>query len=93
MQVKCERETHTMQVSSGMPWETVTLTTLLRDRALFSLLLAAEARDSALRGQEGHRVVHIMSLTWGTEWHPFGLTWCKRPLYSVVLTPGIMVNR
>ncbi|KAF8494894.1 hypothetical protein F5888DRAFT_1714123 [Russula emetica] len=93
MQVKCERETHTMQVSSGMPWETVTLTTLSHNRALFSLLLAAEARDSALHGQEGHHVMHIMSLTWGTEWCPFGLPRCKRPLCSIVLTPGIMVNR
>jgi mitochondrial chaperone BCS1 len=78
-----------MQVASGTPLETVMLTTLSRGRALFSLLLA-EARDSALRGQEGHRVVHI---AWGTEWRPFGLPRCKRPLRSVVLTPGIMVNQ
>ncbi|KAF8494971.1 BCS1 N terminal-domain-containing protein [Russula emetica] len=89
MQVKCERETRAMQVASGTPWETVTLTMLSCDRALFAPLLA-EARNSALRGQEGCLVVHI---AWGTEWCPFGLPRCKRPLHSVVLTPGIIVNR
>ncbi|KAF8489239.1 hypothetical protein F5888DRAFT_1747156 [Russula emetica] len=79
--VKCEHETHTMQVASGTPWETVMLTTLSQRPC---------ARDSALRGQEGHRVVHIV---WGTEWRPFGLPRCKWPLHSAVLTPGIMVNR
>lgn len=83
--VKRERETRAMQVVSGTPWETVTLTTLSRDRALFAPLLA-EARDSALRGQEGRLVVHT---AWGTEWRPFGQPRRKRPLHSVVLAPGI----
>jgi chaperone BCS1 len=82
--VKRERETRAMQMASGTPWETVTLTTLSRDRALFAPLLA-EARDSALRGQEGRLVVHT---AWGTEWRPFGLPRRKRPLHSVVLAPG-----
>jgi len=67
--VKCERETRAMHVASGTPWETVTLTTLSRHRALFASLFA-EARDSVLRGQECRPVVHI---AWGTEWRPFGL--------------------
>jgi len=74
-----------MQMASGTPWETVTLTTLSRDRALFAPLLA-EARDAALRGQEGRLVVHT---AWGTDWRPFGLPRRKRPLHSVVLAPGI----
>jgi hypothetical protein len=74
-----------MQMASGTPWETVTLTTLSRDRALFPSLLA-EARDAALRGQEGRLVVHT---AWGTEWRPFGMPRRKRPLHSVVLAPGI----
>ena len=73
-----------MQMASGKPWETVTLTTLSRDRALFPPLLA-EARDAALRGQEGRLVVHT---AWGTDWRPFGLPRRKRPLHSVVLAPG-----
>jgi mitochondrial chaperone BCS1 len=83
--VKRERETRAMQMASGTPWETVTLTTLSRDRALFAPLLA-EARDAALRGQEGRLVVHT---AWGTDWRPFGLPRRKRPLHSVVLAPGI----
>ncbi len=67
------------------PWETVTLTTLSRDRALFAPLLA-EARDAALRGQEGRLVVHT---AWGTEWRPFGLPRRKRPLHSVVLAHDV----
>lgn len=74
-----------MQMATGTPWETVTLTALSHDRALFPSLMA-EARDAALRGQEGRLVVHT---AWGTEWRPFGLPRRKRPLRSVVLAPGV----
>ena len=83
--VKRERETRAMQMVSGTPWETVTLTTLSRDRALFAPLLA-EARDAAMRGQEGRLVVHT---AWGAEWRPFGLPRRRRPLHSVVLARGV----
>ncbi|TFK42421.1 BCS1 N terminal-domain-containing protein [Crucibulum laeve] len=84
MQVKRERETRSMQLMSGVPWETVTLTTLSRDRKLFPELLA-EARDMAMKGHEGKLVIHT---AWGTEWKPFGQPRRKRPLQSVVLEPG-----
>jgi hypothetical protein len=74
-----------MQLMSGVPWETVTLTTLSRDRTLFPQLLS-EARDLAMRGQEGKLVIHT---AWGIEWKPFGLPRRKRPLQSVVLEPGV----
>lgn len=73
---------------SGTPWETVTLTTLSRDRKLFPQLLG-EARDLAMRGQEGKLVIHT---AWGTEWRPFGQPRLKRPLQSVVLAPGLAEN-
>lgn len=63
----------------------MTLTTLSRDRALFSQLLG-EARDLALREQEGKLVIYT---AWGTEWRPFGLPRQKRPLRSVVLADGM----
>ncbi|KAH8107062.1 mitochondrial chaperone BCS1 [Cristinia sonorae] len=85
IQVKRERETKSQQLMSGVPWETVTLTTLSRDRSLFSQLLA-EARDIAMRGQEGKLVIHT---PWGIEWKPFGLPRRKRPLKSVVLEEGV----
>lgn len=84
-QVKRERETRAMQMTSGTPWETVTLTTLSRDRTLFAPLLA-EARDAAMRGQEGRLVVHT---AWGADWRPFGLPRRRRPLHSVVLARGV----
>jgi mitochondrial chaperone BCS1 len=70
---------------SGTPWETITLTTLSRDRAIFPQLLG-EARDLAMRGQEGMLTVHT---AWGIEWRPFGQPRRKRPLNSVVLEPGV----
>ncbi|KIJ69025.1 hypothetical protein HYDPIDRAFT_81042 [Hydnomerulius pinastri MD-312] len=85
MQMKRERETRSMQLMSGTPWETVTLTTLSRDRSLFPQLLA-EARDLAMKGQEGKLVIRT---AWGIEWKPFGQPRRKRPLHSVVLDPGV----
>ena len=69
----------------GVPWETVTLTTLSRDRHLFPVLLA-EARHNALKGQEGRLVINT---AWGTSWKPFGKPRPKRPLGSVVLREGV----
>ncbi|KAN0076926.1 BCS1 N terminal domain containing protein [Tylopilus felleus] len=85
MQMKRERETRSMQLMSGTPWETVTLTTLSRDRRLFPQLLT-EARDLALKGQEGKLVVRT---AWGIEWKQFGQPRRKRPLHSVVLDTGV----
>ncbi|KAI6005683.1 BCS1 N terminal-domain-containing protein [Pisolithus albus] len=85
MQMKRERETRAMQLMSGTPWETVTLTTLSRDRGLFPQLLA-EARDLAMKNQEGKLVVRT---AWGIEWKPFGQPRQKRPLHSVVLDAGV----
>jgi chaperone BCS1 len=69
----------------GMPWETVILTTLSRDRALFANLMA-EARDLAIRDQEGKLVLYT---PWGIEWRPFGKPKTKRPIQSVVLQEGV----
>ena len=77
-----------MQLMSGVPWETVTLTTLSRDRALFPYLLG-EARDLAMQGHEGKLVIHT---AWGIEWRPFGQPRQKRPLHSVVLGSNIAEN-
>ncbi|KAG2020105.1 mitochondrial chaperone BCS1, variant 2 [Coprinopsis cinerea AmutBmut pab1-1] len=85
MQVKRERETKSMQLMSGTPWETVTLTTLSRDRNLFTELLS-EARDMAMRTQQGKLVIHT---AWGIEWRPFGQPREKRPIQSVVLADGV----
>lgn len=85
LKVKRERETRSMHLVSGTPWETVTLTALSKDRVLFRELLN-EAKDLAMRGQEGKLVIHT---AWGIEWRPFGQPRQKRPLHSVVLAPGV----
>lgn len=85
IQVKRERETRSQQLMSGVPWETVTLTTLSRDRGIFPQLLS-EARDMAMRGNEGKLVIQT---PWGIEWRPFGQPRRKRPLKSVVLQEGV----
>jgi chaperone BCS1 len=74
-----------MQLMSGVPWETVTLTALSQDRMLFPRLLS-EARDLALRGHEGKLVIRT---AWGIEWRPFGQPRRKRPLQSVILALGV----
>lgn len=74
-----------MDLTSGSPWETVTLTTLSRDRSLFPLLLY-EAREIATRGQEGKVVIYT---AWGAEWKPFGTPRAKRDVGSVVLAEGV----
>lgn len=83
--MKRERETRSMQLMSGNPWETITLTTLSRDRDLFPKLLA-EARDLAMKNQQGKLVIRT---AWGIEWRPFGQPRQKRPLHSVVLDAGV----
>lgn len=83
--MKRQRETRSVQAVTGKPWETLTLTTLSRDRNLFNDLLT-EARDMAMQSQQGKLVVHT---AWGTEWRPFGKPRDKRPLKSVVLATGV----
>ncbi|KAH8826977.1 BCS1 N terminal-domain-containing protein [Flagelloscypha sp. PMI_526] len=87
VQVKRERDTRFSSSSSEaarVPWETVTLTTLSRDRTLFPALLA-EARDVALQKIQGKLIVYT---AWDLSWRPFGKPLQKRPLNSVILAPG-----
>ncbi|CAG8478242.1 2013_t:CDS:2 [Paraglomus occultum] len=67
------------------PFETVTLTTLSRDRHLFTELLH-ESREIALAKQEGKTVIYT---SWGPEWKPFGLPRKRRLLSSVILDEGV----
>ncbi|KZS93364.1 hypothetical protein SISNIDRAFT_507177 [Sistotremastrum niveocremeum HHB9708] len=84
MQMQRERETKSMQLVTQSPWETINITTLSKDRELLNSLLQ-EARDLAMKEQEGKLVIHT---AWGTEWRPFGKPRRKRPLHSVVLQEG-----
>jgi chaperone BCS1 len=84
-QVKRERASNMLDLNSGTPWETVTLTTLSRDRDLFPGLLG-EARVLAQAAQVGRTVIYT---AWGAEWRPFGRPRMRRLLDSVVLDQGV----
>lgn len=85
MLVNRERSGKLLDMTSGTPFETVTLTTLYLDRHLFSSLLA-EAKKMALKAQEGKTVLFT---SWGPEWRPFGQPRRKRVLASVILDKGV----
>ena len=74
-----------VDLKKGSPWESVTLTTLSRDRHIFDDLLN-EARQLAIDLQEGKTVVYTC---WGLEWRPFGQPRRKRPLSSVILDVNV----
>ncbi|KIW08454.1 uncharacterized protein PV09_01357 [Verruconis gallopava] len=75
----------TFDLAAGVPFETVTLTTLYAHRHIFEDLFT-EAHDLAKRMQEGKTTIYT---AWGTEWRPFGDPKRKRPLDSVVLEEGV----
>lgn len=85
MLVNRERSGKLLDMTSGTPFETVTLTTLYSDRHLFPDLLR-EAKKMALKAQEGKTVLYT---SWGPEWRPFGNPRKKRMLGSVILDRGI----
>ncbi|WWD17976.1 hypothetical protein CI109_102422 [Kwoniella shandongensis] len=84
-QVKRERDSKLMDLHSGTPWETLTLTTLSTSRSLFSSLLS-EARELAEASTEGKTVVYT---AWGVEWRPFGKPRARREMGSVVLAKDV----
>ncbi|KAL8277404.1 hypothetical protein RQP46_010244 [Phenoliferia psychrophenolica] len=84
-QVKRERATNMLDLNSGTPWETLSLTTLSRDRTLFPSLLL-EARHLAQAAVEGHTIIYT---AWGADWKPFGRPRMRRAIGSVVLDEGV----
>lgn len=85
IQVDRQRDGKMIDLSTGSPWETITLTTLYRDRGIFSELLQ-DARESAMKMQEGKTVIYESLMT---EWRPFGKPRQRRKLDSVVLDEGL----
>lgn len=85
MKVQRQRDGKMMDLSTGSPWETITITTLSRDRKVFKELLS-EAQEMALKKQEGKTVIYT---SYGPEWRPFGMPRRRRLLDSVILDNGI----
>lgn len=83
--VSRERHPRHFDIRTGSPFETITLTTLYRDRHIFSNLLS-EAQALAQHLTEGKTVIYT---SWGVEWKPFGAPRRKRPLESVILDTGV----
>ncbi|KAG4305621.1 hypothetical protein PORY_001177 [Pneumocystis oryctolagi] len=76
-----QRDGKVIDLSTGSPWETITLTTLFKDREIFNELLY-EAQNFIMKMQEGKTVIYT---SWGSEWRPFGQPRRRRTLESVIL--------
>lgn len=79
------RETKSMDLQRGRPWETVTLTTLYSQRHIFEELFQ-EAHRLAQQFTEGKTIVYTAR---AMMWERFGEPRRKRPIESVVLDRGI----
>jgi mitochondrial chaperone BCS1 len=85
IKVERSRESHTLDLHMGVPWETVTMTAFGRDKNVYFKMLE-EARHLALKYTEGKT---IMYTAMGSEWREFGHPRKRRPITSVVLDQGI----
>ena len=83
--VKRQRDERAVDLGTGIPFETVTLTTLYSNRHIFENLFM-EAHQMAQRMIEGKTIFYS---AWGADWKEFGLPKRKRPIDSVVLEEGV----
>lgn len=79
------RETKSMDMQRGTPWETITLTTLYSNRNIFEDLFQ-EAHELAQQSSEGKTIVYTARTA---SWEKFGEPRKKRPLESVILAKGV----
>jgi len=79
------RVERTREQRMAEPWETVQLTTIGRQKALFVDILDS-ARALGLSALSGRTVMYTLV---GTDWRQFGHPRHKRPLESVVLDCGV----
>ncbi|XP_042886966.1 mitochondrial chaperone BCS1-like isoform X1 [Penaeus japonicus] len=79
------RSDQTLDLHMGVPFESVKLTALGKNRSLFVEILE-EARDMAIKQNEGKT---IMYTAYGAEWRQFGNPRKPRPISSVVLDCGL----
>jgi chaperone BCS1 len=83
-----EREKSMIDLSTGLPFETVTLRTFGRSKAIFAELLA-EAKQLAMQKSQGKTILYH---TMGIDWKPFGQPRKRRPLHSVILAENVAEN-
>ncbi|XP_023210841.1 mitochondrial chaperone BCS1-like [Centruroides sculpturatus] len=85
IRVERTREQQTLDLHMGIPWETVTLTAIGKNKGLYYNILD-EARKLAIKREEGKTIVYTAA---GSEWRQFGHPRKRRPLSSVILDKGI----
>ncbi|PSN72029.1 hypothetical protein BS50DRAFT_484609 [Corynespora cassiicola Philippines] len=73
-------------MSTGEPFETITLTTLYAHRGVFEHIFA-EAHQLYQQGQEGKTTIYNTNNN--LTWEPFGQPKRKRPLDSIILERGV----
>ncbi|ESP02843.1 hypothetical protein LOTGIDRAFT_185574, partial [Lottia gigantea] len=81
IKVERNRENKMIDINTGAPFETVTLTSFGKNRDLFFEILD-HARVIALQKEEGKTVMYTAI---GPEWRQFGYPRQKRPIRSVIL--------
>ena len=85
LMVNRTREVKSVDLNTGRPWETVTLTTLYSQRHIFEDLFT-EAEKLAQQSTEGKTIVYEARTI---SWEQFGEPRRKRPLESVILDKGV----
>eukprot|EP00794_Sanderia_malayensis_P004590 gene4590-5193_t len=83
--VERNREKGMVDLQSGAPWETVTLSSIGRNKEIFYEMLT-EAKTLAISEQEGKTIMYVPM---GSEWRQFGFPRRRRPLDSVILRDGL----
>ena len=86
--IRCERVREQMDALQGVPYEVVTLTTLGRDKSVYTNMFN-EARNIALAEVANKTATYI---AFGHEWRIFGQPRTKRPIESVILDDDISEN-
>lgn len=86
VKVRREREKGAlMDLTTGVPFETITMTTVGR-RPEFFVAVLSEAQSMLAKQEQGKLIIYT---SWAAEWRPFGNPRRKRTLDSVVLETGI----
>ena len=83
--VERSRDNGMRDLATGLPWETITFTSIGRKKHIFSDILN-EAKELAISKQTGKT---LMYTPMGAEWRQFGFPRQKRPLNSVILDKNL----
>ncbi|KAL4810010.1 BCS1 N terminal-domain-containing protein [Aspergillus unguis] len=83
--VNRQRESKAQDLTTGRPWETITLTTLYSQRHIFEDIFT-EAHNYFAKAHEGKTTI-LRAET--ASWTPLGEPRRKRPLDSVILDAGV----